>query len=356
MRKTVVMVTYSGDMTGMLTELRAHIQARGARALRFDTDRFPLDSQVQFGQESDGETILIRDSDGQVRLTADDAIWYRRARWAATLPHAMDKQLRSACVMESEALLRGVMAAAPCFVLDPPERVQRNGHKPQQQRLARQVGLATPRTLMTNDPQAARDFIASCPRGAVAKMLSAFAIYGEQNEEQVVFTTALSPAHIRQLDGLRYAPMVFQERIEKRLELRVTVIGNHIFAAAVDSARIAGAEVDWRQRGVTLLQSWKPYKLPADTERQIGEYMCRLGVQYSAIDILVEPSGRHVFLEANPVGECFWLQGCEPHFPLSQALADVLLDEPGARRSVDRSAPAADAALAPAVGSCTEAA
>jgi glutathione synthase/RimK-type ligase-like ATP-grasp enzyme len=126
--------------------------------------------------------------------------------------------------------------------------------------------------------------------------------------------------------------MVFQERVQKQLELRVTAIGSRLFAAAVDSQATAGAEVDWRERGVTLLRSWQPYTLPREIEDALHRYMSAIGMQYSAIDLIVEPSGRHVFLEANPAGECFWLQYNSPHFPLSTALADVLLDAPGARR------------------------
>jgi glutathione synthase/RimK-type ligase-like ATP-grasp enzyme len=185
---------------------------------------------------------------------------------------------------------------------------------------------------MTNDPEAAREFITSCPGGAIAKMLAAFAVYGEGGEENVVMTTALSEQHLEQLDGLRYSPMVFQEKIEKRLELRITVIGSRMFAAAVDSQAQPGAEVDWRERGVSLLASWMPYTLPVEIEAKLERYMQRIGMQYSAIDMIVEPNGRHVFLEANPAGECFWLEYNSPNFPLSVALADVLLDVPGARR------------------------
>ncbi len=142
-------------------------------------------------------------------------------------------------------------------------------------------------------------------------------------------TTAGEPS----TDGLRLAPMVFQEQIYKRLELRITVVGSRMFAAAVDSARTAGAEVDWRERGVTLLQSWTEYRLPDEVERALARYMQRIGMQYSAIDMLVEPDGRHVFLEANPVGECFWLEHFAPRFPLTEAIADVLLGAPGARRT-----------------------
>jgi glutathione synthase/RimK-type ligase-like ATP-grasp enzyme len=330
----VVMMTFSGDLTGKIDVLRKLLAARGAEVMRFDTDRFPTAAQVLFSQEDGREQLRLRCDGQEVCLEPGDAIWYRRARWAAQLPQTMDNQLRHGCVHESEALLRGVMAAAPCFVMDPPDRVRERGHKPYQQRLARELGLATPRTLMTNDPVAAREFVASCPHGAIAKMLSAFAIVDDAGEEQVVFTTSLDEQHLERLDGLRFAPMVFQEKIQKRLELRITVVGSRMFTAAVDSQRMAGAEVDWRERGVALLSKWTPYVLPTEIEQALARYMERIGMQYSAIDMLVEPDGRHVFLEANPAGECFWLEHYEPHFPLTDAIADVLLGAAGARRTV----------------------
>jgi glutathione synthase/RimK-type ligase-like ATP-grasp enzyme len=330
--KKVVMVTRSNDLTGMLTVLREQLEQRDVEVMRFDTDRFPTEVQVAFAQTAEAEVLQFRSGSQDVRIGPDDAIWYRRASWAAKLPKDMDPQLRSGCVGESKALLLGMIAAAPCFVLDPPDLVRERGHKPQQQRLARACGLETPRTLMTNDPEQAREFIASCRDGAIAKMLAAFPVHDAQGEEQVVFTTALTDEHVAELDGLRYSPMVFQEKIRKALELRITVIGSRMFAAAVDSQATAGAEVDWRERGVTLLRSWMPYTLPAAVERSLELYMDRIGMQYSAIDIIVEPDGRHVFLEANPAGECWWLEYNSPRFPLAEALADVLLDVPGARR------------------------
>jgi glutathione synthase/RimK-type ligase-like ATP-grasp enzyme len=47
-------------------------------------------------------------------------------------------------------------------------------------------------------------------------------------------------------------------------------------------------------------------------------------LNYGAIDIIVTPDGRHVFLEINPVGEFFWLER-RPGLPVSDAIADVLL-------------------------------
>lgn len=332
MKRKVLLMTYSEDITGMLHELTQQLEGRGVEVMRFNNDYFPTDGQIILSQRNEREVLRFRQGGREMVIGPEDAVWYRRARVAERLPRDMEPQLRQGAILESKALLFGALAAAPCFVLDPPQLVRCNEHKPNQLRLARSLGMDIPRTLLTNDPAEARAFIESCPGGAVAKMLSAFPIYDADGVDQVVFTTLIKPEHLDKLDGLRYSPMAFQERIRKKLELRVTVIGSRIFAASVDSEKTDGADIDWRERGVTLLQSWKEYKLPAELETRIARYMERIGMQYSAIDIIVDPEGRHVFLEANPAGECFWMQYNSPHFPLSAALADVLLGEPGARR------------------------
>lgn len=332
MTKNVLLFTHEGDTPALISDMTEALAERGARAMRFDTDRFPMKPTASFRQEDGREIFEFSNGNERMELGPQDAIWYRRARYGGLLPQTMDAQIRRAAQGECEDLLRGMLTAAPCFVLDQPDLVKHCGNKPWQQRVARECGLLTPRTLMTNNPEQAREFLKSCPHGAIAKMLSAFAVYGERNEERVVFTTALKAEHIEKLDGLRYCPMVFQERIEKRLELRITAIGRRLFTAAVDSAKMPGAEVDWREKGVALLRSWSDYSLPAEVEQSLHRYMDRIGMQYSAIDMLVEPSGRHLFLEANPAGEFYWLEDNEPRFPLVDTLADVLTDQPGARR------------------------
>ena len=63
--------------------------------------------------------------------------------------------------------------------------------------------------------------------------------------------------------------------------------------------------------------------------------MDRLDLNYGAIDIIVTPDGRHVFLEINPVGEFFWLE-LRPGFAISDAIADVLLGKCARREGENR--------------------
>lgn len=61
--------------------------------------------------------------------------------------------------------------------------------------------------------------------------------------------------------------------------------------------------------------------------------MDRFGLNYGVIDMTVTPDDRLVFLELNPVRECFWLEHA-PGLPISAAIADVLLDRAQRRTPV----------------------
>ncbi|MHC5731086.1 MAG: MvdD family ATP-grasp ribosomal peptide maturase, partial [Nostoc sp.] len=90
-----------------------------------------------------------------------------------------------------------------------------------------------------------------------------------------------------------------------------------------DSQALDKARYDWRKQGIALLQAWEPYTLPGDVEDKLLKLMAEFCLNYGALDIILTPDGRHVFLEVNPVGEFFWLERC-PGLPISQAIAEVL--------------------------------
>jgi glutathione synthase/RimK-type ligase-like ATP-grasp enzyme len=154
-------------------------------------------------------------------------------------------------------------------------------------------------------------------------MLSSFAIY-DDGKELVVFTNPVKPEDLADLSGLSLCPATFQERLAKSLEIRVTVVGQHVMSAALDSKASARAAHDWRRDGLRMLQDWRPYQLPGEVEEKILRLMDYFSLNYGAIDIILTPDDRHVFLELNPCGEFFWLERT-PGLPISEAIASVLL-------------------------------
>lgn len=319
---TILIVTHSRDNDSVELVARA-LEQRGARAYRLDTDLYPTEIRLSLAEGVPGAGLgRIDGPQGPLDLSEVTAVWYRRNSIGAGIPADLDPQLRRPSIEESRRMIFGMLAALEVFTVDPIEVVRRAEHKPLQLRLARRVGLDVPRTLSTNDPEAVRAFSRSVPGGIITKMMASFAVHRD-GVESVVFTNPVSDADLADLEGLDLCPMTFQERIDKALELRVTVVGRQVFAASIDSQASPRARHDWRRDGAALVTGWRRYELPSEVAARTLTLMDRLGLNYGACDFIVTPDGRHVFLEVNPSGEFMWLV---PHagLPIDAALADVL--------------------------------
>ncbi|MBX9253578.1 MvdD family ATP-grasp ribosomal peptide maturase [Desmonostoc muscorum CCALA 125] len=318
---TVLIITHSQDNESIPLVIQA-IEAQGKKAFRFDTDRFPTEMQldVYYGKT---ERVTLSVDDQTLDLNEVSAVWYRRIAIGSKIPDSMDKQLRQASMKESRITIEGMIASINGFHLDPLPNIRQAENKQLQLQIARKLGLDTPRTLTTNNPVAVKQFAQECHQGIITKMLSSFAIYDEQGREKVVFTNPISSEDLDNLDGLNFCPMTFQEKIPKALELRTIIVGKRVLTAAVDSQALDKARYDWRKQGVALLNAWETYTLPGDVEEKLLKLMAQFRLNYGAIDIILTPDGRYIFLEVNPVGEFFWLERC-PGLPISEALAEVL--------------------------------
>jgi len=73
-----------------------------------------------------------------------------------------------------------------------------------------------------------------------------------------------------------------------------------------------------------MLEHWQPYQLPVEVEQKLLRLMDYFSLNYGAIDIILTPARKHVFVEVNPCGEFFWLER-SPGLPISDAIADVLV-------------------------------
>ncbi|MCP3716916.1 MvdC/MvdD family ATP grasp protein [Paraburkholderia sp. CNPSo 3281] len=321
-RPVVLIITHSNDNESIPLVMNA-VAAQGGMAYRFDTNRFPTDIRLSSHYSGDEERQVIACEDYELDLGTVSAVWYRRIAIGQCIPEAMDRQLRRAAVDQSRATLHGMIASLDAFHLDPVHRLRRAENKQLQLKIAREVGLTIPRTLITNAPEAVRSFARECRHGMIMKTLSSFAIY-EECEQKVVFTSTVQDKDLERLDDLRYCPAIFQEQVSKALELRTTIVGNRVFTASIDSQRSEKTSVDWRRDGLGLLEAWEPYALPPEVENGLLKLMHALGLNYGAADFILTPDGRHCFLEVNPVGEFFWLEK-HPGLPLAGAIANLLV-------------------------------
>jgi hypothetical protein len=231
---SILIVTQSND-NDSVSRVAEAVARKGGHTIRFDTDRYPTDVRLTaYSGSGKDERLTLTNEEGEFDLREVTAIWHRRINFAAHLPAELDRQLRHASIGEASAAAHGMLASVKALRMDHLRHIRHAENKQLQLQVGRELGFNTPRTLTTNDPIAVRAFAKSCEGGMVTKMLSSFAIYDE-GKELVVFTNPVKPEDLADLSGLSLCPATFQELLPKSLEIRVTVVGHRIMAAAVDS-------------------------------------------------------------------------------------------------------------------------
>lgn len=189
--------------------------------------------------------------------------------------------------------------------------------KPYQLHVAAKVGFCVPRTCIGNDLDGIRNAGLGSP--LVVKSLDTVLI---QDGSDCLFTysTASDIANWRQKD-LSSAPALCQEFVQGKVDLRVTVIGDSIFAVRIEENG-RGIVGDWRVRPRDQVR-FVPIELTDDCAALCRKLTTMLGLPFAAIDLL-ETVGDHrlVFLEVNPTGEWGWLVRCG--LPIDAAIADWL--------------------------------
>lgn len=311
----VLLVTHSADHF-TVDRVHAGVARRGGTAIRLDTDRFPTDCQLTIRVEG-GVALRGRVIDSELPLDAIAAVWMRRV-FAPPRPAGLDDIEAAQCARETRATLDAVFAALDHAAwLDPRARVRDAENKLVQLRAATRAGLPVPRTVIGNDPDEVRALWQACRGAVVAKMLTAVT-RSMGAPSAAVYTRSLTETDLDDLDGLALAPMVFQERIDKRRELRVVYVAGRCFTAS-----LAATDDDWRRTPAGGASPWRIDALPVDIAARFAAVMSELGLRFGAADFLEDHDGGYHFLEVNPAGEWGMLER-DLELPIADAIAEEL--------------------------------
>ncbi|MEU9305222.1 hypothetical protein [Streptomyces sp. NPDC048269] len=197
--------------------------------------------------------------------------------------------------------------------------------------MAMKMGFCVPRFTVTNDVDVASQFISSCDGGVVVKVLANPAInYSEQ--ACTLYTHLISKKDCDLIDSVRFGPTFLQEFVEKSMDVRVTVFGEELFAVGIDSTFLADARVDFRRANIYDLPH-VVLTLPEDLRSMCISMVRRLGLNFGAIDLILTPDGRYLFLEINPNGQWYWLEWVTG-VPMTKSLCNLLVSGSGREESL----------------------
>lgn len=293
----------------------------GARVEIVDLSEYPQRTQVSLRYEccSDcgGRSYALEVESGRLELEQFGAVWWRRPQQPQVSPEIVRASHRTFAATEAYEAITGLWYSLDAFWVNDPARDQIAHRKAYQLGAAQDAGLRIPQTLITNDPREARAFAdARGYRGIVYKAFSA-------TQEEWRETRVLKQEEIDLLESVRYAPVIFQEYIEAVYDVRVTMVGGQVFAAAIHSQQTE-YPVDFRMDIASA--RIEAVQLPDEVEELLRDLMRRLGLEYGAIDMRRTPDDRFVFLEINPAGQWLFIEQ-ESGQQIAGALARRLFEQ-----------------------------
>lgn len=240
------------------------------------------------------------------------AAWCRRS-WRSIHP---DFYVRR----ESDSFLRGLWPEMPWKWVNDPAAVAKADNKLWQLRAAAEVGFDTPLTLIGN--WAAEVSGKFRPGPLIAKTIGGAGIEQDGVRRQL-FSQRIS---LGELDpaAVKAAPCIFQEQAKPGIDVRVTVVGDRLFATDI---RVPSDYLDWRAAPREAV-TYRPLDLPAEVVKCCMD-LCRIaGLTYGAFDLIRQPSGSYVFLEINPSGQWGWIEYATGQ-KITEAIVDTLISHQG---------------------------
>ena len=289
-----------------MARVAAELDELNAPVAWFD-QRQAADNACRYQIDDDGVRGMFRLGRQTLRLE-DVTAAYTRLMDDRFLPELRglpaDAPERAACRRLHDTVTTW-LELAPGRVVNRVSAMASNSSKPYQAQAIRAVGFDVPQTLITNEPDLVRDFVAEHGRVIYKSVSGTRSIVREVDDEAIA-----------RLDDVRWCPVQFQAYVEG-VDVRVHVIGRQVFSTRVSSA---AADYRYAAHDGGLPARLEPARLSEVTEQRCVELAEHLGLRFTGIDLRITPEGRAVCFEANPCPGYTYYEGHTGQ-PIARAVA-----------------------------------
>ncbi|MBO3746197.1 ATP-dependent carboxylate-amine ligase [Streptosporangiaceae bacterium NEAU-GS5] len=320
-----MILVLSGEADAHADTVEEELRRLDVPVARFDPARYPAEAGLSVRIDAAGQVGgVLRDGDQTIALDAIDAVWLRRPGYPRVPEALSGTPVGTAAQVEAYACLADLWELLDvAFVPATPAAVALAAHKMRQLTLAGRLGFEVPGTLVTNDPDAFLDHYADTSGRMITKRaVPSQRLQTVEGDQTARHTIPVRPRDLADVESVRLGPILTQPMIDKRFEIRVTVVGDEVFSAAIHSQETHHTRVDFRHYDDAHTPITR-YRLPDVLRERCVEITRALGLRYSAIDLIVTPDGRTVFLELNPNGQYLWIEYATG-LPITRALAALL--------------------------------
>lgn len=209
------------------------------------------------------------------------------------------------------SFLRSLMIFENILWINHPKSTFLSENKPYQLKVANKIGFKIPKTIITNEiPEKISDLIA-------VKTLEPV-IFDVGDKESFVYTNIIKFEELYDYD-LSTTPVIIQEAIIPKIDVRVTVIENNVYSVTIKKNNF-GVDEDWRTIKNDL--TYELINLPNSIKEKCIKLIKELNLYFGCIDLVLKDN-QYYFIEINPTGEWDWLM-YNLNLDIDVKIADIL--------------------------------
>lgn len=293
----------------------------GAEFLIFDPAKIPFSSSLSYQWGNDGFYEIRYEGKG---LNDTDVVWFRKPLILDPEKLPVEDKYRK---YTHDAYKRSIQAVYSLlrdkFWVSDPWAILRANNKLLQQEIAHKRGLRIPETLVTNSAEDAKQFLAD-QKSVVVKPLGAETV-NENGIGKAFYATRLSSNDVVDFSGLQVAPTIFQKDLVGCLDIRITVVGERVYACEIKKVGDLAERTDWRTGILTENLVYTPHSLPNRLSAACISIVRDLKIKFGAFDFMLDCRGNYWFLEVNPNGQWGFIEEqCE--LPISNGFAELFTE------------------------------
>lgn len=293
----IIILGHYDQHTALIT---ARLEERGMPYTFFHSGTYPDTARLQ-------ATLRLKEFSHGFSLGQTPLAAVHRLYWYYFYPPQPSKSSPEGVGSPHETL-NSLLTFLRCLgdkVTNPAQSVAAHRFKTHQLGVIKKLGVLTPKTLITNNPDALKTFVCQFKEGAVIKNLTG-----------IGYPQRLLPESIDAwlVENSSLAPAIVQEFIDGE-DIRVHVVGDQTFPSQVHSQQWTFVS----DPNLTISTATMP-----DTMHQQSCAIARaLGLVVSGVDFRRTADGRYYCLEANPSPQ-FGIYQQHTQQPIGQAIADLL--------------------------------
>jgi glutathione synthase/RimK-type ligase-like ATP-grasp enzyme len=306
------------------------LQAENIPVFRFNTEALLTDYVFRWLCDSEKTDFWIKNIQNGLEIKGSNiiSVWDRRPEHPSELLTQNTPEINQYNLKEALGFLRFLRYyIKDVYSIGSITNDRFAASKMLQLKIAKDIGFLIPDTCFSNQKKDILE-LASKYEYVTLKSIENNSLWNEtENLEYVFYSQKVKSDTLANVPEEAFTQTVsfIQNYIEKAYELRVTIVGNEVFACKIDSQVLDEdkGKVDWRQ-GYDYGLKHEIYQLPKEITDKCMLFLKQMGLNFGCFDFICTPTGEYVFLECNPNGQWLWIEEATG-MEISKAIANALM-------------------------------